>query len=87
MSDDVAQTIIQLTPPKIGEALDAVLLATLKSSLRAGSVETTQAATAAVVSRLRVADSRTRVRALVLCDWLFVRSRGVRDSLVPLLPV
>jgi hypothetical protein len=87
MSEDVAQTIIELTPPKHGEDLDPELLGLLKAALRPGSAETTHAATAAVVSRLRFADSRTRLRALLLCNWLFLRSRGVRELLVPLLPV
>ena len=87
MSDDVAKIIIELTPPKHGEVLDPELLVLLKTALRPGSAETTHAATAAVVSRLRFADSRTRLRTLLLCNWLFLRSRGVRELLVPLLPV
>ena len=82
MSVDAEQVVAQLTPPAGGEALDAALLATLKGALR-GNDDACRAAAAAVLRRLHVADSRVRVKALLLFDWLLQRSRACRDAFVP----
>lgn len=90
MTSVVDELVDKLTAAKSGsrELLDDALLSSLKSELRGNSDSTsTQAAAVAVVTRLRSSDSRTRVRALLLCDWLFQRSRSFRDVLVPALPV
>ena len=82
MSLDVEQHVTQLTAAPGGEALDAALLATLKGALR-GNDDACRAAAAAVLRRLHFADSRVRVKALLLCDWQLQRSRACRDAVVP----
>jgi hypothetical protein len=80
------ELVTALTTAADGEALDCELLARLKAAVRSNDEELREAF-GALLQRLHGDDSRSRLRALALADWLFTRSKLFRALLAPALPV
>jgi hypothetical protein len=81
-----AAHMLQLTPAAPGEQLDARLLRELTAAVRA-EPEALRAAFTALQARLRAGDARVRIRATLLADHYFARSKLFRELLAAWLPV
>ena len=87
MRDEGAPAIVTaLTAAVAHERLEAATLRALASAVRSDDAAL-RAAFAALFTRLRASDARSRVRAVLLADYLFVRSKLFRELLSSRLPV